>query len=348
MNDYKTYRESKVARYMDSIKHGWRRFPPSLQVALTDVCFNNCITCGHWERDGKSSIELETYKDYLNKIKGYGVETICYGGGDPFCYPKINEVMEWHLENNVKYGFICSGYLPAKVNARLVRKAEWMRVSLDAVSEKGYKRCRGGMDVRIILHSIETARDKGVDVRFGITLHKHNISELDEVLDYVEKFGTKEVRVRVIRNDPSLVPSKEQTKEMIHHLRKHSTIAPSNNFEFTIQSMKGRKAVGEGNLDTLPFDRCYAVFFQLFISATGDIYPCCITAGDTEKTAPVRPIGSMHTELDELFFLIKMYNRRTLSPSPSTLPKICHTTCIPRLSSINNFCESALEKGEFI
>ena len=44
-NKYHSYRESKVVRYIDSIKSGLREFPPSLQIGLTDHCFNRCITC---------------------------------------------------------------------------------------------------------------------------------------------------------------------------------------------------------------------------------------------------------------------------------------------------------------
>src|SRR4030065_170754 len=134
----------KIARYLDSLKYGWRKIPPSLQIGITDHCFNKCIMCGHWQRPNKSVLAWHDLMPFLAQAKGKGLESVCYSGGDPFTYYAINDVMEWHMNNDIKFGFITGGYVPSSIDMSLLKCAQWVRVSLDAIGCDAYANIRGG------------------------------------------------------------------------------------------------------------------------------------------------------------------------------------------------------------
>lgn len=340
MKSYENYRRDKILRYMDSIKNGWRKFPPSLQVATTDYCFNKCITCGHWQREDKKMINLGQYLAFLKGAAFRGLESVCYSGGDPFCYPYIAEIMDWHIANGVKYGFICSGYFDkSKISAQALQQASWLRVSLDSLDN--YKECRGGITIEKVKQSIEWAVENEIDIRFGITVHRYNCNEMIKLFDYALRLEIKEVRVWVVRNREELKLSAEQTERLKKALTEYAGVfdgfSVSNNLALTKKILIGEK-------ESFPFTKCFAVLLQLFIAADGKVYPCCITAGDTESKVQSAPLG----RLGEGFVTLERAAEKHLNKSLSELPPICSTNCIARLSSINYFTEQFLSRGEFI
>src|SRR4030067_1172532 len=174
----------KIARYLDSLKYGWRKIPPSLQIGITDHCFNKCIMCGHWQRPNKSVLAWHDLMSFLAQAKGNGLESVCYSGGDPFTYYAINDVMEWHMNNDIKFGFITGGYVPSSIDMSLLKCAQWVRVSLDAIGCDAYANIRGGVLFSEVDNSIKSMIRYGVNVELGIT-----ITDISDICDCYAQFN---------------------------------------------------------------------------------------------------------------------------------------------------------------
>ena len=338
-NKYHSYRESKVVRYIDSIKSGLRVFPPSLQIGLTDHCFNRCITCGHWKRSEKHSINKYHLLDLLNSGKSKGLETVCYSGGDPFAYPYTNEIMEWHLENDVDFGFIASGYIPPSIDNSLLSHARWVRVSLDAYGKADYSICRGGVDFDKVMKSLHHMLSSvhSVNVELGITIHKFNWDKLRPLLEYAADNYIKNIRFWVARHEDSIKPPANDLRHvLVDHLAWANKEELNTNIEDTLTIMDN----GDNEYSGLEFDSCYACLFQAFVAPDSSVYPCCIIAGDTEASSHLEPIGNISGG-EFPWHAAKNFNA-------SKLPEICKTGCITRLITVNHFASKHWHDKHFI
>lgn len=338
---YVEYREHKILRYMDSIKNGWRKFPPSLQIGLTDYCFNRCIMCGHWKRKNKSRLDLARLIESLEYGKDCGLESVCYSGGDPFMYgEELNALMQWHIENDVKFGFITAGYVSGDIDLELLSEAEWVRCSLDAVDPDIYKLSRGGISCGKVIESIKMMIANDVNVCLGITIHRGNEANIRDIFDFAISLNIHEVRAWIVRNADGLEPEdKAQLAPMLNvykHLFKMAGV--DNNIGETLSIL-------EFGQEQLPFERCYACLFQLFIDANGDVYPCCIIAGDTEDSSNHSPFGNIYRDS---WHVIKSWIDNFSKFSSSQLPAICRKNCILRLSTINHFAGKYWDEQNFI
>jgi len=351
---YRDYRKEKVLRYLDSLKYGWRKFPPSLQVGLTDRCFNKCVMCGHWKREVKSEIDVDKLIMFLRFAKMRGLETVCYSGGDPFKYPaeKLSKLIDFHIDTGIAYGFITAGYIPVSYDVDLA-SADFVRVSLDSVDEHVYAKSRGGVKFRHVIESVDNMLFNGVKVGLGITLHKLNYNNVSDVFDYAVKRQIGEVRVWPCREVPKIGLDTIDALKLGKILYKYADIFDlvdvSNNLRETADNL----VINSETLG-LEFTRCYACFYQLFVHPNCDVYPCCITAGDTQDASHCAPLFNFSNidendqvkwKFDGYWDDARRWNKNILGKH---LPPICSRNCIPRLSTINHFAELEINKSLFL
>lgn len=279
----------------------FRDSPVSLQVALTDACFNSCVMCDHPSRE-KHMIRLGEWIDFMNWAVMVGeVESVCYSGGDPMAYPEFNAVMAWHVEYGVSFGITTSGYVPKNIDLSLLAKATWVRVSLDAVTPEVYDACRGRIKVDKVIEGIDSMLAAGVNVQLGVTVHSGNQHDIKNVMAFAKSRGI--------------------TDGFVHTVYPDSVGDKSPLFDRQIK----------------PFQYCSAVFYQLYIDSNGDVYPCCITAGDTKGAAQSKPLGNI-SNWKGAWIAAKRFARL----HREELPRACKH-CVKRLSEINHVIERLSE-----
>ncbi len=345
---YDEYKAKKVQRYIDSIKYDLRCFPPSLQVGLTNHCLNKCLTCGHWKRQSKNILDIETLLNFLRDGNKAGLETVCYSGGDPFIYPPLNDLMRWHITNEIDYGFITAGYVPTHIDLDLLRRAKFIRVSLDALDDVVYKKVRGGaITASQVIASIGyLMRSHGFEnIGLGVTVHKHNWMQVGKIVRYAFQQDIKELRIWLVRNVPGLELDRLQSRALKGILEEYEqeglldSIGLKTNFDLAISILDGKSEV-------VPFEKCYASLLQWFVMPNGDVYPCCIMAGDSEEGSYCDPLFNMVDQKYERFDYGNAIN--WCQHSQNYLPTKCTTGCIRRLSSVNSTVGKELSRKEFI
>lgn len=292
-------REAKALKYVDSIGKGLRKFPPSLHIAVTDHCFNQCPMCGHWRRKKKASLLLMDLRKFLVEPIALGLQTICYTGGDPMAWNDINGLLRYHnlaAGAGIDFGIVTGGYVPDTVEIDYLAKARWVRVSLDAVGEPMYELCRGGVTFKAVDTSIRRMLEAGVNVELGVTVHKDNINHIGAIYAYADEHNIDVVDVRAAY--------------------KHSA-----NMLSPIQKLFTPK----------PVEACYASLFQLFIDAYGFVYPCCIMAGDTEAEPRMRHIAHISEGASKVQKCAEAFSTIGFRG----VKDICNQICIERLNTIN-------------
>ena len=128
----------EVIRFIDSLSGNFRKFPVTLHISLTDKCLNKCITCEHWKRKDFYYYDFKELIKILDYGRNNGLHSVVYTGGDPFLYKNkdINELLFYHVEHNIPFGFVTSGYIPKYVNIEMLKKCEFISVSLDESPNK--------------------------------------------------------------------------------------------------------------------------------------------------------------------------------------------------------------------
>lgn len=303
---------AKVARYFDRVQGGKMGVPVSLQVALCDACFNRCIMCDHPARPVMHRMDAEVWIAHLHWFAARGVESVCYSGGDPMAYTDFNKVMQTHVDTGVLFGMTITGYVPPTIDLQLLAHADWVRVSLDAVTPELYEKVRGKIPVAKVLSSIQRMVNAGVNVALGITLHKDNVDDLPNVLEFAKTMGITDIET--------------------HHIEPESgprAIRVPEKWERKIE----------------PFQNCHAALYQLYIDAQGDVYPCCITAGDAHAAPQAYPIANLFR--DDWDTKIWPETIKYSELNYNELPPICRTCCIQRLSQINSICGQIVKQKSF-
>lgn len=291
-------RVAKIARYWPAVAGGKALVPISMQVALTDSCFNRCIGCGHPSRVQKY-IKVNDWLSFLDNLPR-PLESVCYSGGDPMAYPDFNKVMAWHIVNNVAFGCTITGYVPPFIDLTRLAKAEWIRVSLDAIDPFVYSLVRGKTPLHKVLASIDDMLAAGVHVALGITLHPDNEGQLPKILAWAETKGIIDIDSRYAY--------------------------PQSNPRWPDVDLETR--------GIQPFQHCKASLYQLYIDSDGSVFPCSVTAGDTRAAAEGYALGNILSEQwSDIWQRVVAYSETT------DLPKICSTCCRKNLSEINSIAE---------
>jgi radical SAM protein with 4Fe4S-binding SPASM domain len=216
----------------------------------------------------------------------------------------------------------------------LLSHADWVRISLDAIGIDLYEHIRGGIPVEAVRRSIALMGEQGVNVQFGITMSKLNYLELPALADYAKHIGATSFRVWPVRNNPALeVPSAQGITVLTKCRQIVNTM--DNNIVDAINIL----LYGEST----EFDHCFACLFQMFVDATGDIYPCCIHAGDAmDSPQNTHTFGNiMETDLDMVYCFAKEFSRS------NKLPEACKG-CTKRLQTINHLSASRWNDKHFI
>lgn len=265
----KEERIAKIAFYAERARSN--HFPISIQASLTDACFNKCVMCDHHLRKNKTEISIHKWISFLSEAKQRGVESVCYSGGDPLAYEHINRVMEEHIKLNIEFGFLTTGYLPPSIDISLLKHAKWVRCSLDAITPELYKRIRGGVSLEKVLASIGAMLRAGVTVGISATVQNENADEIIGIMEYARIIGIKQFWAKCVYDGTAENEAIDWKKirrygeELFEDFRTHD---------------------GEYH----KFEKCAAVLYQMFVDAKGDVYPCCIMAGDTEIGSNMKPM----------------------------------------------------------
>lgn len=322
-------RKEKILKYVNSAKWSNLDSPISLHIETTDDCFNRCVMCGHWKRKNKTSLDVNFLENFLVYLRANGLETVCFSGGDPLKYEHFNRIADFCSHIKIDYGIVTAGHIPSHIDDDVLKNARWIRVSLDSIKEDKYKEIRGGqISAYAVRLGIFKMFDIGANVELGITIHSKNHEEVIDVYRWARNYGIKNISARTIYSHSS---NPLQLKK--DDIRKRRVEAKQYKVNFT------------GDFNPSYTKNCWASQYQLFLRANGEVYPCCIIAGDTEKSEKISAsLGSIYeTGYDDIIM-----NARSFTFSRrNDIINICNNNCIPRLNEINKVVEETMQTKNF-
>ncbi|HNV85639.1 MAG TPA: radical SAM protein [Candidatus Omnitrophota bacterium] len=215
-----------------------KNVPLTVIINLTNRCNSRCRHCyaEYYNRSGENELSTEKVKEIILALRQNGCQRISFGGGEPLLRKDIGELIAFvnslgmysTLNSN---GILIPQFLSELKTAR--SRPDSLAVSLDGRPEH-HDRLRGAGTAAKALNGIIAARKAGIRVHSNTVLSKHNLNDIDYLLDLARRYGFKTEFSLVISNifgnslpEDEFKPSTEEFRNaLLHIIRRKKEGAP--------------------------------------------------------------------------------------------------------------------------
>jgi len=277
------------------------KLPKHVYLETTSRCNLRCRGCvlhrGSWEPQRDLSLEeLIMICDQLPKIERVAL----HGIGEPILNKELPNMIQ-HLKDRKAFVFFNSnGILLDEIcqNQLIDTGLDELRISLDASSSTGYKSVRNSDKFDLIVDNLRTfsERIKALDVSHPkLSLWylgtRENISELPDFVRLAATLDITEVYLQrlvyfqddeghgLARSEKTLMDSNAAVMELIHESYE---IAKRSGVQFNASGLGNPlESLQTGSRNPSPWSRCYRPTTLMYITANGNVLPCCISPFST-------------------------------------------------------------------
>jgi len=186
--------------------------PVYVRIKPTNRCNHDCFFCVykasyafmHESMVKRDELSKEKLFEILDDFKDIGVKAVTYsGGGEPLIHPNIIEVMQKTLDNGIDLSIITNGQKLSGEKAEILKKAKWVRISMDYCDGPGFKVSQRGSE-RMFLEVIDniknfTGSEHICDVEVNFIITKENYLKLRQsaklLKEIKEEFDDKNFKI---------------------------------------------------------------------------------------------------------------------------------------------------------
>ena len=219
--------------------------PVHVRIKPTNVCNHNCRYCAYRAENlkmfGKDTgqntkfIKKEKMMEIIDDVIAMGVKAVTFsGGGEPFVYPHLLEVVKRLCKSSVRFACLTNGSrLKGEVAGIFAKHGTWVRVSMDGWEDESYsfyrKVAKG--EFTKVMTNMENFKKLGGKCYLGVSLivDKNNASHIYEFLYKLKNVGVDSVKISpcLVSDDeaennnyhkPIFKEVKEQTKKAVKEL----------------------------------------------------------------------------------------------------------------------------------
>jgi radical SAM protein with 4Fe4S-binding SPASM domain len=170
-----------------------RQRRPVVVWNVTRRCNLDCIHCYSDSADVGYSDELTTEeaKCLLRDLAEFGVPALLVSGGEPLIRPDVFQLIAFAGSLGLRVTVSTNGTLITSDVARRLRESgvAYVGISIDGIGEVNdrFRRKAGAFDAA--LGGIRACIGEGVRVGLRLTLTRHNVSQVEQIFDLVEREG---------------------------------------------------------------------------------------------------------------------------------------------------------------
>src|SRR6266849_4491763 len=261
--------------------------PITVTWEITAACNIACIHClSASGRRRPRELTTQQALALVDELAEMQVFQIHFGGGEPFIYPGIWQVLERCSNRGLVMCISTNGTLITQERARRLKQFEplYFQVSLDGGTPETNDSIRGKGVFKRALRGLELLAAENLSLTVNSVLTRYSFAELDRLYEIAASFDAK---LRVTRLRPSgrgqqvwdeLHPTREQYKAFADWLGAHPDVLTADAF-FHLNAF-GNKLAG--------LDMCGAATATCCICPEGEVYPCAFFQ------APEFEAGNLH------------------------------------------------------
>ena len=279
----------KTGRGSQRFLQGGLSAPITVTWEITAACNIACVHCLS-SSGRRRPRELTTQQSlaFVDELAEMQVFQIHFGGGEPFIYPGIWQVLERCSNRGLVMCVSTNGTLITQERARRLKQFEplYFQVSLDGGTPQTNDSIRGKGVFQRALRGLELLAAENHSLTVNSVLTKYSFYELDRLYEIAASFDAK---LRVTRLRPSgrgkdvwgeLHLTREQYREFTDWLGAHPDVLTADSF-FHLNAF-GNKLPG--------LDVCGAATATCCICPEGEVYPCAFFQ------APEFEAGNLHEQ----------------------------------------------------
>jgi radical SAM protein with 4Fe4S-binding SPASM domain len=270
--------------------------PKHLYLETTNRCNLRCRGCILYGgmREPQRDISLPDFYRITDQLEDLE-RTALHGIGEPLLNAQLPAMVRHLKKRNVYTLFNSNGILldHERQHQLIDSGLDELRISLDAASAAGYKKIRNSNEFdRIVgnlrsLRKLQEARSlTGPKLSLWFLGTKDNISELPEFVKLAVDIGICEVYLQrlvyyqddggygVARKDMSLQDTDDKSLELI---QKSQALAEDFGLRFNASGLgQPIESIQSGSTKDKPWSRCYRPQTLIYVTANGNVLPCCI------------------------------------------------------------------------
>ncbi|MBW2479623.1 MAG: SPASM domain-containing protein [Deltaproteobacteria bacterium] len=297
------------------------RLPKILYIETTNRCNLRCKGCilyrGSWEPDRDMSLaDFIRITDQLPDLQ----QAYLHGIGEPLLNRELPDIIR-HLKSRSVYALFNSNgiLLNAQRQHELVSAGlDELRISLDAASTGGYQKIRGSDRFEQIVANLKSLRllQKQRHVTYPkLSLWflgtRDNISELPGLIALAAEIGIGEVYLQrlvffqddegygVARATKTLQDSTDGSSNLIKESQemaaKLGVRLNASGQTSPVESLQGKTETGR------PWRMCYRPLTLMYVTANGNVLPCCISPFATADYASILLGNAFENSLEEIW-----------------------------------------------
>jgi radical SAM protein with 4Fe4S-binding SPASM domain len=318
------------------------KLPKVLYIETTNRCNLRCKGCilyrGNWEPERDISLaELIRITDQLPDLE----QVYLHGIGEPLLNKELPEMIR-HLKKRYVYVlFNSNGILlnDQRQQKLIATGLDELRISLDAASATGYEKIRNSNAFAGVIDNLKSflwlqKQQQIANPKLSLWFlgTRDNISELPGFIKLAAEIGIDEVYLQrlvffqddegygVARPTKTLQDSTDGASEI---LRESQELAAKLGIQFNasgqsepLESLQGQAEAG------LPWSKCYRPVTLMYVTANGNVLPCCISPFATVDYDSIILGNVFKSSLEEIWTGSKYVNFRKQHQT-ATPPKSC-------------------------
>lgn len=289
---YSALKAAWHTRDIEELRVGRNIVPHHVYLIISDLCNQNCSFCSYRSEIGWSSsrfgadtgkgftmnpnrkIAAEKAFEILDDFAELGVRAVQFtGGGEPTVHPDCEAIFAYALHKGLQVGLVTNG--TKQLNAELVKRFSWLRVSIDAGFEATYERTRQSkLWPRVMSNLREYAQLEGPHLGASFVTTRDNYGELLNFCALMKEIGVPYVKISANLTTEGLAYYDGILDAIIEQMEIAKQLANGsfkivNVFERRLEDLRlGRPEV--------PF--CGQQHFAGYIGGDLKVYRCCNTA----------------------------------------------------------------------
>lgn len=251
--------------------------PISLVLMVNGRCDMSCRHCSarDYMRDGRPAMEYEEIIDLLDQFLDLGGASVVLSGGEPTLHPRLLDIIDHVPKDQATVAMFTNG-------SRVVAMADELRgaglfgtlVSLDSDDPAAHDEYRGREGAfRIATDAVEAMLANGslVGISTYVTRPAHHEGYVSRIIDLGTQLGIHQVFMFDAVPTGAFLREREMvlTPEDRVHVRE---LVKAQNALPT-----GPAVMGQSWVNSSEGFGCFAGFYQLYVSVSGEASPCDFT-----------------------------------------------------------------------
>jgi len=319
------------------------KLPKVLYIETTNRCNLRCKGCilyrGNWEPDRDISLaEVIRITDQLPDLE----QVYLHGIGEPLLNKELPEIIGHLKRRSVYVLFNSNGILlnSQRQQSLIAAGLDELRISLDAASSKGYEKIRNSNAFENVVENLKSfvvlqkrRRISSPQLSLWFLGTRDNIAELPGFIALGADIGIEDVYLQrlvffqddegygVARAAKTLQDSAADGSSELIQESQEMAAKLGIRFNASGRSKPAESLQGQAQ-DLLPWNKCYRPLTLMYVTANGNVLPCCISPFATVDYDSIVLGNVFESPLAEIWAGSKYKNFRKQHQT-ATPPKSC-------------------------